>query len=241
MAQWYKNNQKLFCEEMRTLASACPLMRIEVVGPGFGINNVSTVKHESAIAHGTYILRIPDSTRQIEYGIVLLLPKNYPKKPPEMFCNDPKLPIGNIDRHIMIDGRACLGVQADISISMRWSPDSTIVGFLNDLGAPFLAWQAYYEVYQKPPPWGERSHFSQGVLEFYAELLGRTADSSVVGFMRLLARKNRPKGHEPCPCDSGRRLRECHGHRKLIYEIRERVSWQDVDHDLKVYLQGEKI
>ena len=240
MAQWYENNRKLFRKEMRALASACPLMRLEVVGPSFRINNVSSLRHESAIAHGTYALQIPDSTRQIEYGIVLLLPKNYPKRPPEMFCNDPKLLIGDIDRHIRSDGRACLGVQADIGI--RWSPNSTIVDFLNHLVAPFLAWQAYYEVHQKPPSsWGERSHSSQGILEFYAELLGRPPDSSVVGFMRLLARKNCPKGHEPCPCDSGRRLRQCDGHRKLIYEIRKRVAWQDVEHDLKVYLQGDEI
>ncbi|MBW1699856.1 MAG: hypothetical protein JRK26_24035 [Deltaproteobacteria bacterium] len=124
---------------------------------------------------------------------------------------------------------------------MRWLPDSTIVDFLNNPGAPFLAWQAYYEAHKKHPPWGERSHFSQGILEFYAEILDKPPDSSVVGFMRLLARKNYPKGHEPCPCDSGRRLRQCDDHRKLIYEIRERVAWKDVEHDLKVYLQGEKI
>jgi len=107
MAQWYEGNRKLFRKEMRALASACPLMRFEVVGPRFRINNVYSLKHESAIAHGTYTLQVPDSTRQIEYGIVLLLPNNYPKRPPEMFCNDPKLPIGDIDRHIMSDGRAC--------------------------------------------------------------------------------------------------------------------------------------
>ena len=214
MRQWYESNRKLFREEMKILASACPLMRLEVVGPGFKINSKYSLEYDSAIAHGTFTLQIPDSFRQLEYGIVLVLPKNYPKRPPVMFCNDPKLPIGDIDRHIMTDGRACLGVQADIG--MRWSPDSTIVGFLDNLGAPFLAWQAYYEVHQKPPPWGERSHFSQGILEFYAEFLDRPPDSTVVRFMRLLARKNCPKGHEPCPCASGKPLRQCDSHRELI-------------------------
>ena len=235
MGQWYEGNRKLFREERKALASACPLLRLVVVGPRYKINSVCTLKLECAVVHGIHNLQIPDSCRQIEYGIVLVLPSNYPKHPPEMFCNDPKLPIGDIDRHIMRDGRACLGVQADIS--MRWSAASTILDFLDSLVAPFLAWQAYYDVHQKPPHWGERSHFAQGILEFYAELLGRSADPSVIGFMRLLARKNQPKGHEPCPCNSGKRLRDCH--RDLVYDARQRVAWQDVANDLAVLLQAD--
>ena len=235
MAKWYESNRKRFHEERKALASTCPLLRLVIVGLDFKINSVCRLKLECAVAHGVYSLQIPDSCRQIEYGIVLVLTSNYPKAAPLMFCNDPKLPIDNIDRHIMSDGRACLGVQAEIS--MRWSPGSTIVDFLDSLVAPFLVWQAYYDVHQEPPPWGERSHFTQGILEFYAELLGRPTDSSVVSFMRLLARKNRPKGHELCPCNSGERLRDCH--RDLLYKTRERIAWHDVAHDLDVIVRGD--
>jgi len=140
MAQWYEGNHKLFREERAALALALPLLRMVVVGPGFKINSVCMLKHEYAIVHGMYNLHIPDSWRQIEYGIVLAFPRNYPKRPPEMFCNDPKLPLGDIDRHIMGDGRACLGVHGEIT--MRWLLSSTIVGFLENFVAPFLAWQA---------------------------------------------------------------------------------------------------
>lgn len=235
MSQWYENNRRFFEVERESLAAACPLMRMVVVGPGFEINSVSMLKHECAVAHGTYTLEVPDSNRQIEYGIALVLPSEYPKRPPEMFCDDPKLPIGDIDRHIMNDGRACLGVQADIS--MRWRSEPTIVKFMEDFVTPFLIWQVYYDVYKKPPPWGERSHHKQGILEFYAELLGKPVDASVMDFMRLLARKNRPKGHEPCPCNSGKRLRNCH--RDLLYELRERIAWQDVIYDLEVFVRGD--
>ncbi len=237
MAQWYEGNHKLFREERAALALALPLLRMVVVGPGFKINSVCMLKHEYAIVHGMYNLHIPDSWRQIEYGIVLAFPRNYPKRPPEMFCNDPKLPLGDIDRHIMGDGRACLGVHGEIT--MRWLLSSTIVGFLENFVAPFLAWQACYDACQKAPPWGERSHFAQGILEFYGEIFGRPADSSVIGFMRLLARRNRPKGHEPCPCNSGERLRNCRDHRDLLYELRERVPWQEVARDLEVLERGD--
>ena len=234
MGQWYQGNRKLFREERKTLASAFPLLRLAVVGPEFKINSVCTLKRECAVVHGMYNLRIPDSCRQIEYGIVLVLPSNYPKRPPQMFCNDPKLPIGGIERHIMKDGSACLGVGAEIGL--QWFHDSTIADFLGHLVAPFLVWQAYYDEYGKPP-WGDLSHGSQGILECYAELLGRSADSTVVGFMELLGKKNSPKGHEPCPCNSGKRLRDCH--RDLVYDTRQRVTWQDLVYDLAALERGD--
>ena len=76
----------------------------------------------------------------------------------------------------------------------------------------------------------------RGIHEYYAGLLGMSADASVIGFMRLLARKNRPKGHEACPCNSGERLRNCH--RDLLYKMRECVAWQDVAHDLEVLVRS---
>ena len=144
MGQWYKSNRKLFREERKALAAVNPLLRMAVVGPGFHINSVCQLKYECTVVHGIYNLPIPESSRQIEYGIVLVLPNRYPENPPELFCNDPSLPIGNIDRHIMHDGHACLGVQAEIG--MRWSQCPTIVGFLENLVTPFLAWQAYYGI-----------------------------------------------------------------------------------------------
>lgn len=230
MRQWYESNRGLFRQERKALALAHPLLRLAVVGPGFEVNAACRLQKRCAIVHGCYNLTIPDTNADVEYGIVLVLPDDYPKMPPEMFCNDPKLPIGKVDRHIMGDGRACLGVHAEIH--MRWSSQSGIVGFLENLVAPFLAWQSYYDFHQEPPPWGERSHEAPGILEFYAELLGMPLDSSLMGFIRLLARKNQPKGHEPCPCGSGKRLRDCH--RDLLYRARKSVLWQDVALDLEI-------
>jgi hypothetical protein len=228
MGQWFQTNHRLFQKEREELASSCRLLRLAVVGPGFQINKVCRLKVECAVVHGTYDLQIPDSGRAIEYGIVLVLPGNYPKAIPDLLCNDPKLPIGNLDRHIMSNGMACLGVQAEIR--MHWPPGSTVANFLDRLVAPFLAWQVYYDAYHNPPPWGGRSHFEKGILEFYAELFKVPADLAVIDFMQILARKNRPKGHEPCPCNSGKPLRKCH--RDELYQIRERISCQDVEKDL---------
>lgn len=236
MTPWYKSNQKVFREERAALASIAPLLGMVIASPGFRLNSKRLLKHESVVAYGSYGIPIPDSAHQIEYRISILMPIKYPKQPPILFCNDPKLPVGNIDRHIMKDGSACLGVYADIM--MRWSLEPGIINFLENFVAPFLVWQAYYDAHQKPPPWGQRSHFAEGIIEYYAELLGMNKCQSVVEFMKLLARKNRPKGHEICPCGSGDRLRNCH--RELLYRTREKVAWQYVAKDLQTVLRNDR-
>jgi hypothetical protein len=237
MTPWYTSNQRLFREERGKLVCAAPLMGMVIASPNYRLNKVSFLKQESAVVHGTYGIPIPDSHDQIEYGICILLVDRYPKQLPVLFCNDPKLPIGNIDRHIMDDGSACLGIYADLMI--RWLRKPDIVNFLENFAAPFLVWQAYFDAHQRPPSWGQRSHFADGILEYYAELLGVGKRKSVVDFMKLLARKNQPKGHEMCPCGSGKRLRNCH--RQLLYSTREKVEWEYVAGDLQKVFRNDQV
>ena len=236
MTPWYRSNQKLFREERAALVSVAPLMGMIIAGPKFRLNSKGVLTQESVVVYGTYGIGIPDSNEKIEYGICIALPDRYPKQPPVLFCNDPKLPIGNIDRHIMEDGSACLGVYADIMT--RWSMKPDIINFLENFASPFLVWQAYYDTHKKPPSWGQRSHFEEGVIEYYAELLGMNKSQTIIEFMKLLARKNRPKGHERCPCGSNERLRNCH--RQLLYSAREKVNWNYVAKDLQTVLKGDK-
>jgi hypothetical protein len=231
MGKWYQNNRRLFREERKALSAICPLLRFAVVSPGFKVNDAMIVDSECVVAHGTYAIRVPETEREIEYGIVILFPENYPKRPPILFCNDSKLPIGVIDRHIMKNGGACLGVRAEIN--NRWKLNPAIANFIENMASPFLAWQTYFDVFHKPPSWGERAHFINGIREFYAEILGMPAatEADIIGFMKLLARKNSPKGHELCPCNSGEKLRNCH--RSLIDKVRQQIDWWDVQQDLQ--------
>ena len=228
MGNWYQNNRRLFHEERKALADICPLLRLAIVQPGFKINDVIYIKAECAVVHGSYGVQVPEEDREIEYGIVMVLPNDYPKHPPELFCNDPKLPINVIDRHILEYGKPCLGVTTEIN--SRWRSKPTVVNFIENMVAPFLAWQAYFDAFHKPPSWGERPHFGKGIHEFYAELLGMPPEADIIGFMKLLARKNQPKGHEICPCNSGELLRNCH--RELVIKTRHQADWRDVQKDL---------
>lgn len=229
MAQWYLHNHRLLRDERDALAAACPLMMLRIVGPGFPFNSVFRTPFECAVAHGTYTVHSPNPQAEVEYGISLWLPESYPREPKLMFCNDPKLPIKVLDRHILLYGQACLEVQPEIR--RRWPPGSNLVGFLKNLVDPFLAWQTYYHAFGKPPEWGERAHGIEGIIDYYASILGVTGNDNIKGFMKLLARKNRPKGHEPCPCNSGLKLRNCH--RDSIYKVRKKLHREDIVDDLE--------
>ncbi|MCF8080481.1 MAG: hypothetical protein K9K88_14475 [Desulfobacterales bacterium] len=226
--RWWINNKKLFRKERKALAEAHPLLRLQLMPSGYRVNDAFCLEKECVVTHGVYCLRAPKGAAEIDYRIALLLWERYPKEPPIMYCSDPKLPDCDIDRHILINGEACLGVRAEIG--KHWPPGSSIVDFIDSLVAPFLAWQLYYDVFGKVPPWGERSHGITGIYEFYAELLDWPVEKRLIGFMRLLARKSHPKGHEICPCESGKRIRDCH--RSRIYAARQKVNWRDVTVDL---------
>ena len=230
MSQWYRHNHRLFGEERELLAASYSLMMLSVVGADFPINSVLITKVECVVAHGIYILNVPEVHEEIEYGITMCLPEKYPRLPPVMYCNDPNLPIDSLDRHILKDGQACLEVRPEIK--RRWSPGSNLVDFLINLVDPFIAWQAYYDAFDKPPKWGERAHGSPGIIEYYAELLGISEARNMLGFMKLLARKNPPKGHELCPCDSGLKLRNCH--RDVVNKGRDKIHWQNVSADVEL-------
>jgi hypothetical protein len=227
--KWYQSNKKLYAEEEQSLRAKHPFLKLEIIPPGSVLNKKVSLLAEAAVVNGICRLTMSNSTQRYwDYRIAFVLPDNYPATPPIMYCNDDKLPIGEIDRHIMNDGQACLGVQGEVS--QRWKTNPRILAFLDDLVAPFLVWQVYYDENGHPPLWGQRSHGLLGILEFYGEILSIPPGPMVVSFMKLLARKNRPQGHEECPCGSGQRLRHCHA--ELIKKGREVVDWQDVSIDL---------
>lgn len=229
MSRWHRHNRRLFRKERRALADACPLMMLSVVGPGFPINPVLMTGVECVIAHGTYVLKAPTGHDDVEYSFTLWLPGNYPKSPPIMFCNDAKLPLSVLDRHILSDGQACLELRPEIR--RRWPPGSNLVDFLVNLVEPFLSWQTYYDAFGEPPEWGERAHGKESILDYYTKLLGIAKNENLPGFMKLLTRKNRPKGHELCPCNSGLKIRHCH--RDSIYNAHQQLFREDIIDDYK--------
>ena len=235
MKPWYEQNPKLLQQEREVLAASCPSLQINVCPEGYPLNAHAALKAEAAVTRGTYSLRMQGVETCYKFGVSLLYPPDYPRNHPIMLCDDPKLPAGILDRHILSKGEACLGVRADIR--RRWQEQPNIISFLDTIVAPFLVWQVYYEAFGAPPPWGERAHFGKGIEQYYAEALGLPETANIVAFIRLIARKNPPQGHELCPCGSGKKLRSCH--HEPITRARNLIQPNDATIDL-MQLESQK-
>ena len=237
MRQWFDLNPEYFQQEKGAVAIEQPSMLLEKAPKDTKITNTYRLGYDRAICHGKYTLRVPDSERNHDFIIAVITDSAHPKELPALYCNDPILPAGIFDRHIMSDGRACLGIGAEIK--RKWRPENGLIGFFLDYVTQFLAWQVYYDEFGHAPPSGQRSHFAKGILEFYIEELGLPDLSCATEFMGLLSKPNRPNGHLVCPCGSGKKLRDCHG--KAIWRARETLNWKHVQEDLSQLEKGKPI
>lgn len=160
-----------------------------------------------------------------KYNLHVIFPFNYPLWVPETFMMEPGV-TKNADRHIEPDGRACLCLPHEIP---GYFPDGiSFEMYFDGLVHPWLIGQAFFDENGKWP-WQTWDHGKDGILRGFSKLLGFIDLDIVERFVRLLIRKNPAKGHELCPCGSGRKLRNCHS------DIYRRCSDQVSDQARKIY------
>lgn len=159
----------------------------------------------------------------VGYSVDLAIPDRYPQDVPLQRCNPKEIP-WDIDRHVYPEiGVACLCVPSEYRF--HWPHGSNLADFLEALVQPFFVSQAYFQAHGRWPPDAERSHGREGVIEAYRDILsslGPVTPETIQRVMKLLMRKNHPKGHETCPCGSGKRLRHCH--RDLLTSLRRQID-----------------
>jgi hypothetical protein len=138
------------------------------------------------------------------YSISILLPHSYPKDLPIVYEVGGRIPY-NSDFHINPDGSACVLIPED-----RWRCFPEHAPFLQYLDVPlynFFLSQTYYAEYGQWP-FGQWSHGSQGVSEYYRHLIGSENDQTLHRFLYIL-KKNNLKKHYDCPCGSGLQVKKC--------------------------------
>ena len=161
---------------------------------------------------------------ELGFTIDLEIPGSYPRGIPKLWCNPLEI-AWEIDRHVYpnSNGLACLCVFSEYR--KHWPPGSDLTDFLSTLVQPFLVGQAYYQAYGRWPPGNERSHGAEGIIEAYRDFLaplGAVTRPVIEDFANLLARRTHPKGHESCPCGSGKKLRHCH--RSFLMTLRRMID-----------------
>ena len=166
---------------------------------------------------------------EVGFSTLLVIPHNYPSGVPILRCNQKEIP-WNADRHVYPNGVACLCVASEYRT--HWPKGSDITDFLSKLVVPYFVAQSYFDAHEHWPATGQRSHGRAGIIESYRELLsslGSVNERTVHDTIKLMARVSPPKGHDPCPCGSGRKLRKCH--RELFWKLHNQIDWRHAASD----------
>lgn len=134
-------------------------------------------------------------------------------------------------------GVACLCVSTEYRL--HWPRGSDLTDFLKCFVLPYFVRQAYYQAHGQWPPGQERSHGAAGIIESFSETLAELGSPSVATieqFLLMLAAPGHPKGCDPCPCGSEKKIRRCHG--RLVRALRNRVDPELARHDLRLLNQS---
>ena len=140
------------------------------------------------------------------YELQFEIPKDYPASPPFVYETEGKIP--KDFGHFMAGGNFCLG--APVEVRRRFAQHGSLIRFIEDQVIPYLFSYSYKRDHGELP-FGELSHGTIGLIEYYNGFFG----TSFIASLRLI--KCLADGFAPprmvCPCEGGRKLRDCHGPR----------------------------
>jgi hypothetical protein len=213
---WHRNNPARFSKERSEVEAEYPELHFRIAS-------------EIVLVRGTFPVRFEGQVLD-RYSVEVALGRDHPKSLPVVREVGGRIP-WVADRHVNTNGTACVLLPDE-----RWKvwPDgSTILEFLNGPLRNFFLGQGLVEQ-GKPWPFGQWGHGVNGIREYYGELL-RTNDVQVIrGYLECVAAK-KIKGHWPCPCGSGKRLRDCHV--ETVRDLQQKIARRDAVNSLE-YLRG---
>ena len=102
----------------------------------------------------------------------------------------------------------CLACNAEIILKLKLEKKCTIYHFIDCFLLPYLYSYTYYKKYSEVP-FGDRSHGAKGILEFYKDFFKLDNIEDAVKLLKYMA-LNKYRGHDFCPCGSGKKIRNCH-------------------------------
>ena len=109
--------------------------------------------------------------------------------------------------HRYKDGSLCL--ETDTVIRMRFTDGFDLIAWMDEFVEPYYF---SYEFYSRFGvfPFGERPHGIEGMLHAYCEMFCEEDVNKVIRLLIYVA-EQKYRGHQLCPCQSGRKVRDCHG------------------------------
>lgn len=188
---WFKANPKLFDALKQEISQSYPELLFSIRNNRVFLSGNFLIKQR---------LKIIDS-----FLIEIEFPPKYPQGLPLVFEIGGRIP-RTPDRHINPFGDCC--IYFPLQLAEVLPQDASFSDFLNGPVKSFFLGQSYFEV---TGDWlfGEWPHGQDAIYAFYAPIL-KTTDKSVISrFFQVISGKEF-KGHWPCPCGSGKKLRNCH-------------------------------
>jgi hypothetical protein len=136
------------------------------------------------------------------FSILIVFPDGI-SRPPAIAETGGRIP-RTVDRHVFSNGAICTEVPELTLIRGKYS----LVSYLEGPVRNYFLGQMLVER-GEPWPFGQWQHRKPGLLEAYGEILGVSGEPAIRRYLECLAHK-KIKGHWPCPCGSGERIRSCH-------------------------------
>jgi hypothetical protein len=143
-------------------------------------------------------------TVEDSYQIELHIPDDYPGSPPVVYETEGKIPAEF--GHFMEAGNFCLGAPVEVrkAFAQHWS----LRRFIDEQVIPYLFFYSFKREHGRLP-FDDLYHGLVGLLQYYKEHFG-TEFIPTLKLLKYLADDFAPP-LSVCPCESGRRLQECHG------------------------------
>ncbi|MEM5491846.1 SEC-C domain-containing protein [Hoeflea sp. AS16] len=186
---------------------------VDIHQPELAVSSTDTF----IVLEGLFVVSGPEGPFDA-YQVKVLITAGFPTENPVVFEQGGRIP-RTVNRHVFPEeGSCCLGVWEEWLLT---APDHRFETFLTGPMQDYFISQTYFEA-NGMWPFGERSHGMLGVVEAYSDLLEVPQDAKIiVAYLNLLS-LSQIKGHQLCPCGSGRRLRHCH--RDELQRLSSKVS-----------------
>ena len=149
-----------------------------------------------------------------EYELEINIPYEYPQKLPRIREISDLIP--KEFGHFLSDGSFCLAAQCELLDFVN--EKKSIVAYIDKYVMNYLYTASYYSRYGEVPC-AERSHGLDGIIEAYMDRYECDNEEVLMLLLLILVKAERYRGHNLCPCGSGRKLRNCHG-KKILQDIK---------------------
>jgi len=200
---WHVRHPRLL-DQVKEDLGAYPKLRLFIEG-------------DHVVARGMY--PVLDDDRQTvldEYNIEIVFPEEYPERTALLREVGARITAGP-DAHMGGDRVACVLVEEEWLLR----PDhASLRAFLAGPVREYFLWQSLVAA-GKAAPWRARPHGLDGVFEVYGEWCGTSDRAAIRRYLDYLTLK-KVKGHLPCPCGSGQRLRNCH--QEHLLRLRSQIT-----------------